>query len=217
MLNRTSYGFLFAAALTLFMGMAQAQTYTKKDSLNYNHAALVTGSDSTLYVRSSPTSSSTCSSSIQKASLYAYLHLGKTYKYGDATLSGSVKLKISAYNSYSGNSGLVDTYWITLVINENTPEQFFLKDFTAEHADINRFVVKILTYSSSSLVEDSIKLSVFFREDFDIDVSGVGLTNSIITVDNPITFKWNSDCKDVDNYQFQLLRLFNNDLDQRKR
>lgn len=68
--------------------------------------------------------------------------MGDTYTHGSNPFTGDVTLKVDAYTTFSGVTGLYDTWWIKLAVNEGKPEELHIRDFTAEHGTINRFEVK---------------------------------------------------------------------------
>lgn len=204
---------------------------TKTDSIHFSHSEMNSLSTKTLYVRTNPAPGSSCTYQAKKAVLKAYLYMGDTYMHGSNTFSGDVTLKVDAYTSWSGSGGLYDTWWIKLSANQDKPEELFNQDFLQGHPSINRFEIKVAAYTSPApTYTPSIQSAVFFDEEMGVGVSSVNLSyiypSQILLGSNQpdtVTFKWRrcaaicaSHCKEVPNYQFQLLRIYNTDSTKKK-
>jgi len=218
MMRYTSRIYLLLVFVFLFMaGKGYATAPTQKDSTWYKHAQLNSSpGDSVLYVRDSTAFFSlSCLGQIQHATLNAFYYMGDPYKFGSTTFNTTVNIRVRGYSTFIGTSGLVDEYFVKLDLSKDVPEQLFSRDFTANYALINRYVIHVMNYTapSTSALQDSVHLGIYIKESWTVDASDRTQPSDIVTatatVGNPTVFSWTSNCPNVPNYQVQVLRLYN--------
>jgi RHS repeat-associated protein len=198
----------------LLLGGAQvyATSYSQKDSTWYKHAQLNSSpGDSVLYVKDSVPGASTCNKQILSATFNACFYMGHPYKYGTTIFKTSVNIRVRSYSTFIGSSGLINETFVNLTLNQDSVEQLYLKDLTSNYSSINRIVIHIMSYSgpTTSTLQDSVHLGLYVKRTWGVGVSGVSVTTATATVANPTVFAWKANCKDVPNYQVQVLRLYN--------
>ena len=186
----------------------------KQDSIYKVHSTMSSlPVNATLYVSDSIPASVNCSKSILEAKLKIRLRLGETYAFGSSAFTSQVKVKIEAYPTFAGSSPL-QTWWAELNINESNPEEVFIKDFTVDHSLIKRFETSIYSYTApGGSKNDSVQVFITYDEKFGIQIpSNLDIDNvTLSSIKSPVTFKWTrGTCPDIPNYQFQLLRIYNN-------
>lgn len=207
----------------VFLSLGCVQKYSKKAKVSYSHQQLQILQAQELFVRDSFTGPQKCvDTRIRFARLIALLDMGEDYDFGSNSFARSVQLVIKAYSSFSGEQGLIDSYEVPLTITPQAPEQKFVVDFTFRYEQINRFNITVAEYlddDGQPAANDPLRLQVFYEEDFAVDVQSPAVVLQAIplpspTSANPVTFQWQwllSTCEVIPNYQFQLLRLYNND------
>ena len=206
--------FLLFFLLAFVPAFAQAQVKTPLVTYTYGQFGLVKN----LYVRDAmalhcPPPS--VQPYIKKAVLKAKLDFGDDYNLGSNTVSASVPVTIKAYNTFSGTSGLLKTYNVTLSVTQGAPEQLFLEDFTYMYLSVNRFEVTVGTHTvTPAAAQNAVRLQAHYEEEFVYSVASltpaVTITAQPATVSaNPVTFNWTTLCQAAPNYEFQLLRLYN--------
>jgi RHS repeat-associated protein len=218
-----------SAALFLFLILTfpAFASFTKLSSVTYTAAQLTSTPTKTLIVRSDGISAFDPScikpvETMRKFVLHGLLNTGADYDFGKNTVSASLTLQIKAYSTFSGTSGLLNTYSRSLAISQCAPEQTFTLDLTPLYLGVQRIEVSVSSPSVSSALSSVLQLNVFYTEDLVTSV-----TNVIPTVNtdivygsscpgdhscgaNPVKFAWNM-CSDIPspNYQLQVLRLYN--------
>lgn len=111
------------------------------------------------------------------------------------------------------------------------PEKHFVVDFTALHSQINRFSVMIETPGGyvrdpSPYVRANVRLRIYIEEEFRVAVPDESAgpdyrvkVNKVaswppmhpLAPQNPVTFTWKSPCASIQDYEIQILRLYNRD------
>lgn len=153
------------------------------------------------------------------------LNLGEDYNYGTNEFTTSVRVRVTAYGERSDQIG--DPWIEKLEITQGTPEKLVCNDFKDDYDEIYRFVIEIYDdpvepdvpgYVRNDVVWRDIKLEAYFIENLKIDAKYTTspslpfvFIDPIRSTTNPQTFSWRAACPDIPNYQFQLLRLYNND------
>lgn len=165
----------------------------------------------------------------ESAELNILLNLGEDYNYGRNAFSTSVKLQVIGYDSYiSGGDEKFDSGELTLAINEQIPEKLRIftiftydpyDEMTTDH-QIKRFEISIVNYDRHERVAGDINLEVFYTEELAVEAKHptepdqpIVFVEPILSPTNPQTFRWQTECPKIPNYQFQLLRLHNKDPD----
>ncbi|MBL4709024.1 MAG: RHS repeat protein, partial [Flavobacteriales bacterium] len=149
---------------------------------------------------------------IDKASINLLFNLGEDYEYGTNAFNTSIDAIVRGYDAILGGS-VVANYTTTLSLTEGSPEALFHKDVTAIYNQVYRWELTY-SYTSDPVVMSDVNLEFFREEGFAIDVrsaSPLVSLNSVSTSGNQHVFSWTQNCIDFENYEFQLLRLFNND------
>jgi RHS repeat-associated protein len=203
--------------LVLFFAHSKvyATSYLQKDSTCYKHAQLISSpGDSVLYVRDSTYFiPGDCGRQIRHASLRAFYYMGDPYKFGSKPFNTTVNIRVRAYSTFVGLSGLIDEYFVKLDLSQDVPEQLFSRDFTSNYNAINRFVIHIMSYTGpgTTALQDSVHLGISIQESLAMDVNAASayITSFATSGSNPVVFSWTSYCPKVPNYQLQLLRLYN--------
>lgn len=218
-LKQSSWVIIICVCLsTMLQITAFGQTKTPKVNFTYSTSAVT----KTLYLRSNPAPPA-CSNgpvpALNNAKLVAKLDWKADWM--NITNQYTANITITPYSSFSGTSGAMLPYSTSLVVTKDDPQAYVTFDISGDHATANRFDVQVtFTNSGASVpaVQDVIQTEVYYIENFVYDAVGTTLTAvSAAPVDagNPDKewiFKWttNANCVPAPNYQFQLLRLFNN-------
>ncbi len=222
--NRISK-FIFISLIALLMiqlkGTAQV-SYFKTPIVNFSYNTSATTNN--LIVRNSNRPAA-CGNPqpnlvIRKARLGVILDWKGDYdpNYAANNTQYTVNLTINAYSTYTGSTGLLNTYNKTLVVNTNKPQSYFEFDFTGNYYLVNRFAVTatyVRTGAANTAIEQVINTKAYFTEDFDYTVSSATpMINpyqmQLNSNQSEVTFKWSSYCGvPAPNYQFQLLKLYN--------
>ncbi len=198
---------------------AFCQSKTQKVNFGYSTSAVT----KTLYLRSNP-SPPACiggpAATLSTAKLIAKLNWKADYL-SAITNQYTVNVIITPYPNFSGTSNAMPTYSTSLVVSKNDPQSYVTFDIASIHATANRFDVQV-TYvnsgASQPVVQDVIQTEVSYLEEFVYNVANATVTALSATAIDPSNldkewiFKWttNTNCTPAPNYQFQLLRLFNN-------
>lgn len=198
---------------------AYGQTKTPKVNFTYSTSAVT----KTLYLRSNPAPPA-CSSgpvaALNMAKLVAKLDWKADYL-NAVTNQFTANIIITPYSSFSGTSGAFLPYSTSLVVTKDNPQAYVTFDISYEHPNVNRYDVQV-TYvnsgASQPAVQDVIQAEVYYLEEFAYDAVGTSVTAlsaapvDAASPDKEWIFKWttNANCTPAPNYQFQLLRLFNN-------
>lgn len=224
--------YLLVLAFAFSFKETKAQTKTPKQTFRYSEMA--SASTKTLYVRTNPSDIvNTCDpefprtkTTIKTAKLNVVFNWNNDFLSANTT-TYNVTYTITGYSSYSGSSGSVITYTANNISTYNGKPQGYTEiDFTSLHSLINRFDVKMQITTSGganvSVVSDNLFLDSYYTEEFEYDVKGganagisplIGLSPIDIIGNNIVKFSWACGCGSPmghPNYQFQLLRLFNN-------
>jgi RHS repeat-associated protein len=151
---------------------------------------------------------------ITKAELHLLLNLGEDYNYGKNTFSTVVKIHVRGFTANAdGTRGTLQfDFKRELEIDNTKPEQLYVHDFTTIHSAVDIIDITVAGYGRSDVVRNDIRLEASYTEEFKNYVSPAAslVTISAIAMpDNPQRFSWFGSCPDIPNYQFQLLRLFN--------
>jgi RHS repeat-associated protein len=219
-MNRHS---LFILLGIILFGTLQMRAIQKKEKVSFTGFTVTTYTDH-LYVRADGLpqlcSDPQAAGRIRKATLYAMLD----WKSDDLANNGPTKYKVSltirGYDDF-GTSTLLATYTPSLTVTSNNPQSYVAIDFTGLHAAIDHFTVEA-TYSlavgpSNATVDPVIETDVYFTEEFEYTVPVIGspalYADQLVFNGNEATFKWGLYCPTPPpNYQFQLLRLYNNNI-----
>jgi RHS repeat-associated protein len=202
---------------TLSVTVYAQPTVAVNDTIVLNHAQMTASTATALTVDHCISNLFCSSQTIKNAQLYVTLNTGTDYEYGTNTFSAACTISITGYNAHSGGTAIT-SFTKQFTINQTTPEQLYVPDFTNVYSQIQRFDVKVTGYSVSALIQNAIKLTATYKEAFNsnaasssnqplISINAVS-TN---TTTNKLTFSWNTTCGKFPNYEFQLLRLYNTD------
>lgn len=181
----------------------------------FNHSELSIPVSKQLLLNTCTGATPCVSKVIDKAELNILLNTGADYEYGKNSFNTAVEVEVIGWDNVSGTGNQIVNYRQQLQIDESAPEQLFNIDFTPQHPLIHRFEVILHNYNPDPVVSDNIRLEVFYTEVFKYDVHSTSpLITSVTTVPpiagvNRRTFSWTA-CEKFPNYEFQLLRLFNN-------
>ncbi len=169
---------------------------------------------------------------IKSAKLYVKLRVGEDYRFGDLSFNVEVNFDINAYNQ--PNSGgitlpVFDQVNQLIVVDNTMPEAVFFKDYTKTinindiesfKIDINSTTINNNTLITTPTLNSQIEVEFFVVVEYGIDVRDVSVLQDVAinkvtscntNCDKVITFTWDNDLHLFHNYEFQLLRLYNND------
>jgi hypothetical protein len=157
---------------------------------------------------------------IRKATLHTVLDWKSDDVMNNSTTEYQAALSIKGYSAVVGGSLLV-TYTHTLTVKSDNPQSYVAIDFTALHATIERFEVtatySLINGTGNIPVTTVMQTDAYFTEEYEyaVPLSGTPIlvASAVVFTGNEATFKWDLHCPpSAPNYQFQLLRLFNNDV-----
>jgi RHS repeat-associated protein len=203
-----SAGPVFTANVTVHPYSATANI----DTVTFDHTNLSGGTTGKLIVNHCANSTTCIDKELEKATINVLFNTGEYYEYGTNAFSTTVDATIKGYDAISGGS-VVATYTSTLTIDQTAPEVLFHKDVSAIYDQVYRWELTY-TYAADAVVSSDVNLEFFRVEDFAYDVRSASPLVAASTVSpsgNQMTFAWTSSCIDFENYEFQLLRLFNSD------
>ena len=192
---------------------------------SWRHADL--NSASTLLgtlTRAGTLGSNNCTEQVLKsAQLSLLLDMGEDYIYGNNTFTVQLTLQVLGKNSMG--STVLSHNPVNLTAVESGPEQLFRVKYSGtdlqNYEGVDYFEIHVTSYTSATLVQDSIRLTASFHEEHGIGaIDTTSPATPLVAPEpmpgiirgNPITFEWNQrgTCSDsLVNYQFQLLRLHN--------
>ena len=182
----------------------------------YDYEALLVGSSQMLYLNTCETTSDCVDREIETAELRVVLNTGEDYEYGRNVFSDEVTIELVAWGGLGDNANEVFRQNIKLTIDPSAPEQLFYQDITDLHSQIQRIEVNVLDFTSDQVTYNDLQLIVSCAEEYKYDVysldpliTSIGIVPSIPGT-NQQTFNWAS-CIAYENYEFQLLRLYNQD------
>lgn len=163
------------------------------------------------------TSNSCSNKIIDNANLFLTFNTGENYNYGSNSFSTSVDVYYVGYGGLGHTGPIVISDTITLSIDEANPEQIYKLDFTADYYQIQSFAIEVVAYTDDAVVDADIQLIAHYEEEFLYNAqSSSPLVTSLVNTNlqptrNQYRFQWENSCEGFSNYEFQLLRLFNND------
>jgi RHS repeat-associated protein len=153
---------------------------------------------------------STCHQNLKDIQLGAKLDLGEEYFYSASM--GSYKARASVHiKGLNHDRAILFERDFTLKVNENIPENLFTESLKP-YLDNLAILDYSITYLGDDVVKNKARLQVYAEKKttYDVENAQVNLLNM---VPSPLvfeqTFSWESNCSAVENYQFQLLRLYN--------
>ena len=201
-----------------------SQTFNKIPKQTFRYADMTAQATKTLYVKTN-VAQATCNgpvpvvSRIRSAKLNVFFNWNSDYLAAN-TSTYSLTYTITAYTSYTGTSTSIKTYTVnSLTIAKAKPQAYTEIDFTSLHTAITRFDVKAQITTSGGTADPNVNANlysdVYYTEDYEYSVVGTTLNCNAIDVfgSNMIKFSWVPTCQNngvPPNYQFQLLRLYNN-------
>lgn len=104
----------------------------------------------------------------------------------------------------------------TLSISEENPEQLAVMDITLPFQDLEGVSIEVQSYTPPVGYEDNVELSISYDRDIIVDVTTESpdhvSVNELINGSGRYRFTWSTRCSFFMNYEFQLLRLYNVDL-----
>jgi RHS repeat-associated protein len=219
-MKKMQYFRLLALLAVFLLGTLQAVSMIpKKDKVNLPYSTPPSASTGDLYVRNE--FATLCGdpqpdANIHKATLHVLLNWKSDDLAAGNTAVYTATVTINGYSDF-GTSTLVNTYTELLSVNTNNPQSYVDVDFTGLHSQINHFKITV-NYSSSvnPTIESMLETYVSYTEEFDYTVNSLvplQWADQVIFNGNEATFKWGIYCSTpAPNYQFQLLRLFNNNI-----
>lgn len=183
-----------------------------------------------LYVNGTFDPANCVSKTLKNSDFNLLFDLGDDYDLGNCSFNAELKVEVKAYTSGFPSPGTLitsapfgDPLSVILKVSNDKPEQLYNVSFASFHSQIILIEVNVLpvTISSSTCytaVSNRLRVKAFYTENF-----GYGPTSIIYpTVPmvtllpvaspcnaNPVTFQWQTNCPEIKNFQFQLLRLFN--------
>lgn len=189
--------------------------FTAVTSASFDHSELSIPVSKTLFLNTCSGGAPCVNKVIDKAELNILLNTGTDYEYGKNAFDTEVEVEVIGWDNFSGSGNQILNYKEIIKIDQTAPEQLFNVDFTADHPQIHRFEIILHNYNPDPVVSGDVKLEVFYTEVFRYDVHSLNpLVTSVTTIPpapgvNQRTFSWNA-CEEFPNYEFQLLRLYNN-------
>lgn len=213
--------FKFILFTLLFAGCNLVVAQNALISFNYNEISINPSTPKTITI--SDPGISPLNYELASARLYAVLDMGEDYKLGEHEFEFSVGFSIEGFGA--NNTTIISLFNKQLTINTTGPEQYYYFEFN-DHPEIAKFEisgVSIITENPDPMTiiaQNSIRLHYYTDIVYKIDVHNFAnnplgtdvntLSGSIIT--NRIqTFNWDGTLK-FPNYQFELLRLYNTDI-----
>lgn len=191
-----------------------AQPPTSPDTLTYSHSQLSGAVVQQQMVNHCGISNACGNRSLSKAELIVRLNTGSDYELGTSSFAATMIVEIKGYNAYSGGS-LLFTQTKTMTIGTDAPEQWFIYNFTSSYPQVQRFDIRVLSYSCSAVAQPYITLKTHIETTYASDARLQTVTLNSVNLNpagtNKLTFSWNPACNGFSRYEFQLLRLFNND------
>jgi RHS repeat-associated protein len=216
MKKRLHLFFLFSALLA---GSLMAQPLA--DSVMLDDAALLAGEAADPAPIDSitlPSGSPCMARELRGARLRAWLDMGEDYDLGQTPWTAGVDLTIKGYNS---SNVLTMQYQLSLDADEGQPEAVFDADIALIFAQLAKVKVIVTNYSNSaSHSENAIRVRVGYTVDYVYNVNG-GTPTTVTINQSPseppslssgrtwTAFSWEPSCTLAPGYEFQLLRLYN--------
>lgn len=207
--------FLMALMLVQLSSTAQVFNFAS-DEVTMNHTKLTNLQNSGIKFKlrkSDKFTTTTCDKRLESAFLTARFDMGEDFIFGGNGFFVSLTLEIEAFDA--SNNLLYVLPMNMLSLNGQRPEQWYRHDFTADHANVERFKIKVLNYNANvpnAWFLDSIQLHFNIEEDYRFrpNTATVTTLNSVSPAAEPVIYDWSCDCP-VPSYEFQLLRLYNTD------
>jgi|GEM_PF-1972571 len=208
----------FGAISTLSVNVYAQPTVAVNDTVVLNHSQMAASTSTALTIDHCANNAFCVLQTIKKAQLLVTLNTGIDHEYGTNTFSATCTVSVTGYSAHSGGS-VITTFTRQLSIDQNSPEQLYVPDFTNVYSQIQRFDVKVVGYNASALIQNAIKLSATYKEVFNTQINtpnnqpliSLNTITSNTATTNKLSFSWNPVCGKFPNYEFQLLRLYNID------
>ncbi len=206
-----------------------SESYTAASTITFSSSELSSATSTSGSTKSTTLPSTTClTKTISSAKLYVKFNTGDDYEKwpssGSATSSykSNVTIKITdnagKYYSSSGQSSSATSQILT--INETTPEQVYVINLTSYYSGITSLNVNASSFSNAWTGMSTPQVQAWVEESYSVDVNTAPynvmpfVTLSTVAVANNVaTFSWTPDCHYINDYQLQLLRLYNQNAD----
>lgn len=204
---------------------------------SYSYSQIIAATSSSPIVIGLPPQLTIPHSNIANANLTIKLDMGQNYLYGTGTGGATaanfnyvVSFNIAAYNANTLVTGVFNTTPYQLIIQNTQPEAVFNLDFSSfaestsgtdfSFTSINISNVQISTPPNITLnttLISKMRFEVSYNIAYGLDVI-TGIANPAITITSQppmvqgkqLTFNWSNNGYEFPDYEFQLLRLFNN-------
>lgn len=191
---------------------------TGTDEIAYDHDDLSTLIRKNIYIGKNDASYlAICGETVTKAEIFVQLDLDDEFNYGgDNTFETKVKVKLRGVPT-GGGAAVTTIFPKWLTIKDGQPVHLFHDEFTADFNNIDFYRVFLLDFqNNNTLVESDIRLKIWIEKKHEIEplhltapLSPMVYTEPV-SGSSPVTFSWTASC-DYPSYQFQLLRLYNQD------
>ena len=142
---------------------------------------------------------------------------GEDYEYGDNIFSTKIKIRVTGWGDMNSTFDPIMTFDKELVINNDVPEVVYLKHISSvDYSKIYSYSVQVLSYDNPTSFVKNTNLNIKYEEFYRTDILPMNPFTEVFTnIVNPntkrIKFEWGT-CENYPDYEFQLLRLFNNNL-----
>lgn len=167
-----------------------------------------------------------CDASINymRKKLFLKVDLGDDYEYGKYEWSVDFDLNIKIIGG--GNTGVRLERNMSFSLHQDQPEQLGVIELFSNNQLANMLLFQgsdridfvVTNLVASEAVQNKLRMSVYHELEEKIEVNDVIVTLNAPqanangqVVNNPVPFQWSPSCNCTPNYEFQLLRLFNND------
>jgi RHS repeat-associated protein len=212
------YGDYFELPLTIDAGTAKRSSLTLADQANSQNDIHAFSSTvlPALTVNTCAERTDRCGYSLKKLDVQARFHAGdEHHSWGQHDFQANVVLQLTFH--YTNSTSTIKT--VTLIIDQNSPEQFWRYAVPAEQLALLR-AIEVLPLSSTlpaaselALLKQAIRLELSLQEQNEFNVTAVSITPNTL---NPVagqweqTLNWSSSCPNVAGYQLQMLKHYTN-------
>jgi hypothetical protein len=175
------------------------------------HPQLDLHSEGYLFLPKHSTNYAGCSA-LGPIDLHIVLDQGEVYNLGKNAFSASANVTITVYSDIPGQT---QTWTFTLSVNQDAPEQVFMKTITVQPELVKFIAIKVNSYTApNAAAQKTIRLKASYEETQDIvDVSTLTVT-PVSAMQDPAnlrweqTFTWTPSCTDIPDYIFQLVKQY---------
>ncbi|WP_159453638.1 LamG-like jellyroll fold domain-containing protein [Ohtaekwangia koreensis] len=140
------------------------------------------------------------------------LDQGEVYNLGKNAFSASVNVTVAVFSDIPGQ---MQSWTFTLNVNQDAPEQVFMKTITVQPELVKFITIKVNSYAPpNAAAQNWIRLKASYEETQDIvDVSTLTVSPIAATQDPSNlrweqSFAWTPSCTDIPDYIFQLVKKY---------